>query len=236
MTGPRRGHGADPAASAALQARIAHDLRSPLAVIQSYAGLLATGQPGPLTATQREFLAGIDAKVREVSGLLDDFLDLGRLQAGELELHPEAVGLGELLDRVQEEWRAAASRRDVGLACTVVPEDLTVTADPVRLQQILEALLGHAVAASEPGGRVSVRARREGERLCLDVTDAGPALTAAQRAQLLEPYGRGSQAGPEGGSALALAVAAGLAAGHGGDLTVTSPPSGGAGLRLALPV
>jgi signal transduction histidine kinase len=204
-------------------------------VIQSYAGLLATGQPGPLTSTQREFLGGIDAKVREVSRLLDDFLDLSRLQAGRLELRPEPVGLGELLQYLQEEWRAAASRREVGLDCTVVPEDLAATADPLRLRQILEALLGRAIAASGPGSTVRIRARREAERLFLEVTDGGPALTAAERAQLLEPYGRVPADGAEGGSALALTVAAGLAAGHGGDLTVTSPAAGGTQLRLDLP-
>ncbi len=218
-----------------IQSLIAHDLRSPLAVIQSYAGLLITGQPGPLTPTQREFLAGIDAKVAEVSRLLDDLLDLGRLDAGTLDLHPEPVPVQELLDRLEQDLDAALAGAGVRVVVEVTPEDLVVRADALRLRQVLETLLVDGIAASESGQQIVVTATAADGDARLTVTDRGATFAASDREQLFTPYGGRRGTRHAAGTGLGLAVSARLVALHGGRLSVDTPAGGGTCFTVRLP-
>jgi signal transduction histidine kinase len=227
---------AERARSAELQSLIAHDLRSPLAVIQGYAGLLATGQPGPLNATQAEFLAGIDTKIVEVTRLLDDFLDLGRLEAGALELQPERIVLAELAERVAEEQRRGAASRRVSLTVSVVPENLVLTADPLRLKQVIENLVGNAVKYNREGGWVRVEARARAGDVEIRVSDGGPGIEAADLATVFEPFHRAAAGHGISGSGLGLAVVQRLVHLHGGEIGVASMPGRDTTFTLRLPV
>lgn len=224
------------ARGAELQSLIAHDLRSPLAVIQGYAGLLATGQPGPLNATQAEFLAGIDAKIVEVTRLLDDFLDLGRLEAGALELQPERVALADLAGRVAEEQRRAAVSRRVALEVSVTPGDLVLTADPLRLKQVIENLVANAVKSNREGGWVRVEAQAHAGEVEIRVSDGGPGIEAEDLAAVFEPFRQPPTGHGVSGSGLGLAVVQRLVHLHGGEIGVASVPGRGTTFTLRLPI
>jgi hypothetical protein len=218
-----------------VQSRVAHDLRSPLAVIQSYAGLLATGQPGPLTATQREFLAGIDEKVAEVSRLLDGFLDLGRLTTGCLALRGETIGIGALLHDVADGLAAAARARGAEVVVAVEPADLTLAADPIRLHQVVETLLTTVLTLAGEGATVTLRAGRADGAVTVAAEAPGCDLTDDEAGHALEPFALDLAAADPPGSGLALAVAAGLVALHGGDLAVRRTPDPAIHLVATLP-
>ncbi len=220
---------------AELQSLIAHDLRSPLAVIQGYAGLLATGQPGPLNATQSEFLSGIDLKIVEVTRLLDDFLDLSRLEAGALQLQPEAVPLAELASRICEEQRRCAESRGISMSAHVEPEDLELTADPLRLKQVVENLVGNAVKYNGDGGWVRVEIAIVGGDVRIQVVDGGPGMDAKELAAVFEPFQRGTAGRGVSGSGLGLAVVQRLVALHGGSIAATSRPGDGTTFEVRLP-
>ena len=221
---------------AELLSRIAHDLRSPLAVIQGYAGLLATGQPGPLNDTQAEFLAGIDTKIMEVTRLLDDFLDLSRLEAGVLKLEPQTVRLSELVDQVCAEHQRRLDARQVTISQNTNPPDLELEADPLRLKQIIAELLGHAVQHNHQGGWVALTATSQGCEVVIEVADGGPGLSAADHEQLFDLFGRSDTGALVDGSSLGLAVVRRLVLLHGGVITAEGNPGAGIVFKVRLPL
>ncbi len=215
---------------AELQSLVAHDLRSPLAVIQGYAGLLATELAGPLNTNQREFVDGIDLKIAELVRLLDDFLDYQRLETGALSLHREPVVVTDLVGELMEEYAARAARRGLTLDADIAEPDLTVHADPVRLRQILDALVGSAVGSADEGTWIRISGRREGRHVELSVGDGGPAVGADELAGLFDPVARQGPATSSRGMGLGFLVVRQLVTCHGGAIRADSPAN--AGLRL----
>jgi len=214
------------------QSLVAHDLRSPLAVIQGYAGLLTTGLAGALNEDQREFVQGIDTKVEELVRLLDDFLDFQRLDAGALALSPQPVALAELIDQVADEYGRRATARGLRLSRDLPPAGMEVVADPLRLRQILDNLMSNAVKHAAEGTWVRVGGRAVGSEVELEVADGGPGLPADELAALFQPYLRGSLAQRSLGSGLGLLVVQRLVAQHGGRIDASCPPD--AGLRFVV--
>jgi signal transduction histidine kinase len=215
---------------AEFQSLIAHDIRSPLAVIQGYAGLLASAEAGPLTATQREFLAGIDGKIEELVRLLDDFLDYSRLEAGALALATERISVAEMLAAVRDEHASRAGARHLSLRLEIADEGLAVVADPLRLHQVLDNLVGNAIKYADEGTWIEVSAYAEGDGVAIVVTDGGPGLPAEELARLFDPYQRASGHGGTVGTGLGLVVVRRLVEAHGGRVHAMRVPE--AGLRF----
>ena len=220
---------------AEFQSLVAHEIRSPLAVIQGYAGLLSTGQPGPVNGTQREFLSGIDTKIGELVRLLDDFLDYSRIEAGAMTLNVEPIALQEMVSHVIDEHRATAARRRIDLEWRVEPEDASLLADPLRLRQILDNLVGNAVKYADAGGWVRVEVRNDSQAVAISVEDSGPGLPPEQIHLLFEPFARGSTVGRVAGSGLGLVVVRRLVEAHGGRIDAANVPGGGAVFNVVLP-
>lgn len=219
---------------AQMQSLIAHDLRSPLAVIQGYAGLLATGKPGPLNDTQREFLDGIDAKIAEVTRLMDDFLDLSRLDAGAMRLDRQPVDLTALLQDVVDEARPRADARGIALHLEAGQAPAAVAADPLRLRQVFGNLVGNAVKYNHDGGWVRGAVARRGADWEVTVADGGPGLSGDDMAHLFEPYARGDAGRGTAGTGLGLVIVKRLVELHGGAIAVRSAPGEGTVFTVTL--
>lgn len=212
-------------------ASLSHELRTPLNGVLGMAGLLAETR---LAADQRTYLAAVRDCGEHLLGLVNDILDLARLDAGQLTLHPAPVQVRRLLQSTAEllSPRAQTKGLEVGWS---VPADLpTVWADEGRLRQILFNLAGNAVKFTETGGvllSVEVRWSRAGRiGLRFLVTDTGPGVPEAERERIFEVF---TQASAEHGarmdsSGLGLAVVRRLAAAHGGRAGVDAPDEGGA--------
>ncbi|HOX26475.1 MAG TPA: HAMP domain-containing sensor histidine kinase [Candidatus Krumholzibacteria bacterium] len=218
-----------------LQSLVAHELRSPLAVIQGYAGLLATGQPGPLNQAQREFLGGIESQVAELVRRLDCALDLQRLDAGTLILRPEAVAIGELAARVLADHRRNADARHVRLGLQVQPEDLTARADPERLRLVLDSLVARAIQASPVGGWVRCEAVAAERFAAIAVADGGPALATGDEERLFEPAGGRDAPGRVAGTSIGLVVSRLLVERLGGTVSARGDSGVGTTIVVRLP-
>ncbi|MDD5720199.1 MAG: histidine kinase dimerization/phospho-acceptor domain-containing protein [Candidatus Krumholzibacteria bacterium] len=148
---------------AALQPRLAHDLCSPLAVIQSYAGLLATGQPGSLNERQREFLAGILDQVTELTHRVRGMLLLAGLQTGTLTVQPQRQDLAACLATVLADARQGARARGQDLRLTVTEPDLAVAVDPEICRRMLTHFVSLILGCGGPlGGEVICTAETDG--------------------------------------------------------------------------
>jgi signal transduction histidine kinase len=218
---------------------MSHDLRTPIAAIVGYSELLADGIVGDLSSKQQEMVERIAQVAAHLTELVNDILDLAKLDAGRVELHPERVVLGELVREAvlavepQASGKALPLRLDLDSA-----GDETVRVDPVRVRQILVNLLSNAVKFTEHG-EVRVDAGLGGERTWITVRDTGPGLPPGSEEAVFEEFlqiasGRGTKREP--GSGLGLAVSRRLARAMGGDLTVESRPGEGSTFTLYLPL
>ena len=214
-------------------ADIAHELRTPLAVQQAHLEALQDG----LFDLTPENLAPVVEQNRLLARLVDDLRTLTLADSGQLPLETQRLDLRTWLPEVVEPFRAAARQRGVALRLTLPPEPLPVQADPARLAQILNNLLGNALRYTPQGGLVEVGAVRKGAQAHLWVRDTGPGLPSGEEERVFERFYRAdkSRSRASGGSGLGLSIARSLARAHGGDLTAHNHPEGGAVFSLQLP-
>ncbi|KAB2813004.1 DUF4173 domain-containing protein [Pimelobacter simplex] len=215
-----------------LVANVSHELRTPLAGLRAVLENVVDGV-GP---RDLDALGTALAQAERMSGLVEDLLDLARVDAGRAPLAARPVPLAVLLaDAVGE---AQALGRGVEYDVHVVPADLVVTADPARLHQLVANLLDNASRHSPAGGSVVVTARAQGERYLLEVRDTGPGVPAEDRERVFEPFGTLAASAGTGGTGLGLAIARWVTDLHGGSIGFVDPVPGttGARVRVDLPL
>ncbi|CAA9363114.1 MAG: hypothetical protein AVDCRST_MAG68-4626, partial [uncultured Gemmatimonadetes bacterium] len=213
---------------------MSHDLRTPITAIVGYSELLQDGIVGELTERQLEMVERICQVSGHLSQLVNDILDLARLDAGRMEFHLQPMELAELLDDVLAavEPQAAAKALEVRVEA---PAGAQVVVDPTRVRQILVNLLSNAVKFTETGA-VCVSAGLDGDRGWIEVRDTGPGLPGGSEEAVFEEF---LQLAPKGkrepGTGLGLAIARRLARAMDGDLTARNLDGGGAAFTLYLP-
>jgi two-component system, OmpR family, sensor histidine kinase BaeS len=214
-----------------LVANVSHELRTPLtalcAVLENLVDGIAPRDPVSLAAA-------LDQAER-LGRLVEDLLDLARVDAGKAPLTPEPVSMLPLLDAAVSEARVLG--RAVEYDVQVEPADLVVLADPARLRQLVANLLDNASRHSPAGGTVVVRATSEGYGYRLEVHDQGPGVAAGDRERAFEPFGTLSATDGGGGTGLGLAIARWVTELHGGAIRFVDPEAGetGARVRVDLP-
>jgi len=215
----------------ALLRAVSHDLRSPLTAIVTAAGTI--GSPTVTDDERDELAAVITSEARRLARLVDQLLDLSRLEAGAAEPRADWVALDEVIASAIESLDRPAS--DFALA---LDRDLPlVRADAAQLERAIANVLDNAVRHSG-GHPVSVRARGVGNRLLVRVVDRGPGVPPAQQERIFEPFYRAGTDGTGGhrGSGLGLAIARGLISVNGGRIWVESLPGQGTTFAMEFPV
>ncbi len=214
-------------------ASVTHELRTPLAGALGAADLLRETRLKP---DQHAYLDVIRASTEHALKLIDDILDLSRLEAGQLELRPEPVDLRALVEDACELLALRAAEKGLTLDHVIhpqVPERLS--ADPARVRQILFNLAGNAVKFTASGG-ILVEADYVDGAVRLSVRDTGPGISEADQARLFEQFERGAQEGSGApGAGLGLAMVRRLVQAAGGDVGVESRPGEGAAFWCAWP-
>jgi PAS domain S-box-containing protein len=205
-------------------ARMSHELRTPLNAMLGFTQLMQL--EAGLPATQQERLRHVSDAGEHLLSLINDVLDLSRLESGEMRLRLEAVGLDgavrETLPLVQREAQAR------GVAVTIGSLDAVVRADPTRLRQVLLNLLSNGIKYNRDGGRVHLEATKDGDRVRLVVRDSGRGLEAGQIAHLFEPFNRlGIEREGIDGTGVGLAIVKSLVEAMGGRIDASSEPGVG---------
>ncbi|QUD86278.1 response regulator [Phenylobacterium montanum] len=223
-------------AQAAVEARenylasLSHEFRTPLNGVLGMAGLLAETK---LAADQRAYLASLHECGEHLLGLVNDVLDLARMDAGGLTLHPAPLDLTRLLQGVAELLSPKAHAKGLEIGWTAPAGAPQILADEGRLRQILFNLAGNAIKFTEAGGALlSVEVEPLGEgsaRVRLMVTDTGPGVAEAEREKIFEAFVQADvHTGRSDSTGLGLAIVRRLTAAHGGRVGLDSPPDGGA--------
>jgi NtrC-family two-component system sensor histidine kinase KinB len=217
-----------------LVATVAHEFRTPLTSLRMAVHLLLEEAAGPLTEKQADLLQAAREETEKLQGIVDDVLDVSRIQSGRLALERTVVAADELLRPLEGE-RGLAEQRGVRLTLadeTASNDRLEVDRDRVGI--VLTNLVDNALRHSPRGGEVRVRALARGERIRFEVTDTGAGIPPEFRERIFEKHfqlpGR-----PAGGAGLGLYIARELVLAHGGEVGVTDAPGGGSLFFVELP-
>ncbi len=218
--------------------RMSHELRTPMNSILGFAQLMEYDAAEPLSASQKENIGHIMRGGRHLLGLINEVLDLARIEAGRMVLSLDHIALAPILDEALASIRPLAEGRKIRLNdATGAVRDRFVLADPNRLRQVLLNLLSNAVKYNREGGLITVEGTPTPEgRMRLAVTDTGPGLSPGQQARLFQPFQRlGAEKGEIEGTGIGLTIARKLMEAMHGTLGVTSTPGLGSSFFIELP-
>ena len=220
---------------------MSHELRTPLNAIGGYVQLVEMGVHGTLTDAQRDALERVQQSQRHLLTLINQVLDLARIERGQVEYECEPIAVQELVSASRAMVEPLLLPKD--LSCHVVPHDapLVVRADREKAQQILLNLLSNAIKFTPTGGRITIESGTDPtapSHANIRVTDTGIGIPAADQESVFAPFFQLTAQGNarREGAGLGLAISRNLARGMGGDLTVTSAPGEGATFTLTLPL
>jgi signal transduction histidine kinase len=217
---------------------MSHELRTPLNAIMGFSEIMLDHDATEVTDEQRQtFLDHIWRSGAHLLGLVNDILDLSKVEAGRMELSIERVELQEVLVGCVDVIRAVADPKQLTLVTKCEPADAVITADPVRLKQVLYNLLSNAVKFTPTGGQIGVSAHIDPHEAVITVRDSGIGIRAEDEDLIFEPF-RQAKAAPSAkheGTGLGLPLARELVELHGGRIWLDSAPGGGSCFTFTLP-
>ena len=219
-------------------ANMSHELRTPLNAIIGFSEVLREQMYGELNERQLEYLDDVLLAARHLLSLINDVLDLSKIEAGRMELDLSEVSLPETLETGLTMHEERANQGGVTLALAVDPKEIVVQADERKLRQVLFNLLSNAVNFTPPGGRVDVTARVTDGVVEVAVADSGSGIAPEEQDLIFEEFQQASRSNggprPEG-TGLGLPLARRFIELHGGRLWVESGPGQGSTFRFTLP-
>ncbi len=217
-----------------LLATVSHDLRNPLGSILLDVTSILELYPGEgLPDGVQERLERIGHAVEGSDRMIQDLLDVTRIEAGGLPIRPAPLEVRALLDSAVEAQRALAEKRNIALLASPTSEWSRVMGDAARLQQVFANLLGNALRLTPAGGEIRLEASDDGECVLFTVVDSGPGISPENLPHLFKPYWQGS-GGRHGGGGLGLAIARGIIEAHGGQIWAHSREGEGASFVFTL--
>ncbi len=210
-----------------LVATVAHEVSTPLTSLRMAVHLLAEHTVGPLTPKQEDLVFAAREDCDRLQSIVDELLDLSRIQADRIELRPAAYDPEQLVREAIETQRSAAAARKVELRSELLPDTPDILADRERILLVLANLIGNAIRYGPAGGAVTIRAIPRDGALRIEVADQGAGVPAEYQQAIFEKYVRAPNAAP-GGAGLGLFIASEIVHAHGGAIGVDSPPGDGA--------
>lgn len=223
-------------AKADFLASMSHELRTPLNAIGGYVELVEMGIHGPVTPEQRRALGRVRTSQQHLLGLINDVLAFAKLEAGQIELEPEALAVDDLFTSLETLLAPQAEAKQIDLTMQRDTE-LFLLGDEERVRQILLNLAGNAVKFTPAGGKVMLRCQRRGDRVDIRVTDSGPGIPPEKHRAIFDPFVQVDRrlSNPGEGVGLGLAISQDLAVAMAGSITVDSEPGRGSTFTLSLP-
>ncbi len=218
-------------------ANMSHELRTPLNAILGYTELLADGIYGDLPERPRGVLERVQENGRNLLALINDVLDLAKIEAGRLVLNSAQYRVADIIRMVAESTEALADEKHLKLCVLLAPDLPMATGDEQRIAQVLMNLVGNAIKFSDRGA-IEIRAVQEAGAVRIDVADEGPGVQPDDQARIFAEFQQGDDTitRQKGGTGLGLSISKRIVELHGGRLWVTSTPGHGATFSFTLPL
>jgi two-component system NtrC family sensor kinase len=213
---------------------VSHDLRSPLTAILGYVELI--DRAGPVTEQQREFIRRVQFSVNNITALINDLLDLGRIEAG-FDARKEIVPLGAIINYAIEGLRSRLTEKDQNLVTEIPAKLPTVLGNPIRLRQLMGNLIGNAIKYTPTHGEITVRGHAEEGQIIIQVNDNGPGIPPTDQPYIFDKFYRASNVPVDTpGTGLGLAIVKSIVDNHQGRIWVDSVVGQGSTFTVVLPV
>ena len=218
-------------------ANMSHELRTPLNAIIGFSELLQQQSFGELNKRQRQYVEDVRGAGHDLLALINDILDLSKVEAGRMELELDDVSLRETLETGLTMHAERAAREGVALGLRLEPEEISVRADERKIRQVVSNLLSNAVKLTPSGGRVDVVAQRTADGVEVAVSDTGPGIALEDQELIFEEFRQATSPSgrPAEGTGLGLPLARRFIELHGGRLWVESVLGEGSTFRFTLP-
>ncbi|MDD4092253.1 MAG: ATP-binding protein [Smithellaceae bacterium] len=231
-----RAEAADRVKSAFL-ATMSHELRTPLNAIIGFTGIMLQGLPGSLSDEQRKQLAIVQNSGRHLLNLINDVLDISKIEAGELSLDPTVFDIGQSIEKAVKMVSPLAGQKGIAIETAISGEVGAARNDQRRVEQVLINMLNNAVKFTEEG-RVLVSGRREGDQYVLTVSDTGVGIAPDELAAIFKPFHQ-SETGRmrrHEGTGLGLSICRKILDMMGGTIGVASTPGQGSTFTVRFPI
>jgi NtrC-family two-component system sensor histidine kinase KinB len=217
-----------------LVATVAHEFRTPLTSLRMAVHLCTEQVAGPLTEKQAELLYAAREDCDRLQGMVDDFLDLSRIESGRVELYPVPTEVANLITAAIEEHKGDADGKDIKLTPELGLPQTSVLADRVRIGHVFSNLIGNALRYTANGGSITVGAVAANGSVRFTVTDTGSGIPKEYQERIFEKFFQVPNSGPKG-TGLGLYIAKEIVRAHGGEIGVESEPGKGSMFWFTLP-
>jgi signal transduction histidine kinase len=220
---------------------LSHEIRTPLTSIRESVNLIAEEVMGDINEKQRRFLLIASHELERITTLLNHLMQISRLEAGAVEIHPRAISLSEFVEGTISRLIPAAEARDISIQTEIDPAITECYCDPENMQQVLLNLIGNAIKFSPHGSAILVSVRRDDPwkplSLVFSVSDTGQGIPEEEQTLVFHKYYRASGVREQvDGVGLGLSISKYIVEAHGGEIGVRSKPGGGSTFSFTLPV
>jgi signal transduction histidine kinase len=223
-------------AKTAFIAMMSHELRTPLNGIIGFADMLSDPMFGDHTPDEtRELASNIIASGRHLLGLINDLLDMAKIEAGKIEIRPVPTEIAGLVYEVENVIGSLARAKNIEMATDVDADVPLALVDPSRLRQVLFNLVSNAIKFTPEGGRITIDVVNLEQSVTISVSDTGPGLLPDEAERIFQPYERGSAGSEDDGAGLGLSLAKSLIELQGGRIWVKSSPGKGSTFSVLVP-
>lgn len=216
---------------------VSHELRTPMTAIKGYTDLLHAGTVGAINEGQKRFLGIIKSNAERLTALINDLLDISRIETGRIRFEPGPVQLGDVAAEVVEALGARAAEKDHELTYQVAPGVPAVQGDKDRLVQVLTNLVGNAINYTPNGGKINIEVSTTAGAVQVDVSDTGVGIAPEELGKIFDRFYRGESplVLESAGTGLGLSIVKMFVEMHGGRLWVRSKPNEGSIFTFILP-
>jgi PAS domain S-box-containing protein len=217
---------------------VSHELRTPMTSVKGYVKLLLMGAVGRLTDEQQNFLSIVDTNVNRLTTLVNDLLDISRIESGRMAISPQVMRVEEVIGQITRELETRATDQGLTLWRSVPSTLPKVVADPDRVAQVLTNLVANACNYTLPGGEVTVSARAVGDEVRVSVQDTGIGISPEDQEKIFDRFFRADDEVVQNasGTGLGLPIVQSLVEMQGGQVWVESEPGQGSTFTFTLPV
>jgi two-component system phosphate regulon sensor histidine kinase PhoR len=214
---------------------ISHEFRTPLAGIKAMVETLRDGAVSD-QGTAQDFLNRIDGEVDRLTQLVAELTELSRIETGKAELKLEPVNINDLAEEVTAQLKPQAERQRLSLVKELASELPQVPADRARVRQVIVNLLHNAIKFTDPGGRITVGTRGEGDSVTVAIADTGRGISGEDLPHVFERFYKGDKVRTGEGTGMGLAIAKHIVEAHGGNIRVESQEGRGSTFSFNLPI
>lgn len=214
----------------------AHDLKAPLAAIQSYFGVLLGGFAGQLNIKQRQIIERSNERIKGLLELIIDLLDISHIEMKQIVKEKEKISLPQMLKMPLQDARSVARQKNLKLKVEIPKGLPPLFASPLLLQQVFANVLGNATKFTPPGGEVTLRIKGEGDQIRVEISDTGIGIPPEDLPRIFEDFYRASNVQVPG-TGLGLAIVRRIVEAHGGKIWAESPcPETGKGSKFTFTI